>query len=69
MKPGYKTTEFWLTMAAFIVGALIASGALTDGSTALKVVAFVGSALTALGYTAVRGFAKGKEVTTLTKKK
>lgn len=50
MKPGYKTSEFWLTLAAVVVGLLLASGVLTDSPTALKIAAFVASALASLGY-------------------
>jgi uncharacterized membrane protein YebE (DUF533 family) len=60
MKPGWKTTEFWLSLAAMIVGALLASGALADGSTAAKVVGTIASVLGALGYTANRMMVKGK---------
>lgn len=57
-KPGYKTTEFWLTFAALVVGLLIASGVLDEGGEALKVAAFVSSALASLGYSFSRGKTK-----------
>ena len=53
MKPGWKTTEYWLTLASQITGALLASGALT-GSLVLQVVGGIQMVLTALGYTAGR---------------
>ncbi len=54
MKAGYKTTEFWLALAATAVGATTASGAVpTDGPWA-QVVGLIASALVALGYTGSR---------------
>ena len=64
MKPGWKTTEFWLSVMALLVGALIASGAFADGGTLAQVLAFAASALTALGYTVARGLAKKGEGST-----
>jgi len=58
MKPGYKTTEFWLSLAAMIVSMLFASGAISEGSDAAKVIGFVAAALTSLGYSVSRGLAK-----------
>ncbi len=57
-KPGYKTTEFWLTMAAMLVSALTASGALADGSTAAQIVAVIAAALSGMGYSVARSMAK-----------
>lgn len=57
-KPGYKTTEFYFVLAALVVGMLIASGAVAEASTWGKAIAFVASALTAMGYTFVRGSVK-----------
>ena len=60
MKAGYKTTEFWLTALCTICGLLYASGVIVqDGSTGIeKSVAFIASALAALGYSHSRGQAK-----------
>jgi hypothetical protein len=60
-KPGYKTTEFWLSLCALILGALIASGYIGDESGTSKVIAFAASALTALGYNISRGIVKKAE--------
>jgi len=60
IKPGYKTTEFWMASIAGIVGMVIASGAFADGGVVLQVAGFVGSALAAMGYGISRGFAKSK---------
>ncbi len=57
-KPGYKTTEFWLTTAATVVGALLASGAIPDSSGFGKVLGVVAMALASAGYSTSRGIAK-----------
>ena len=59
-KPGFKTTEFWLSIAAMLVGALLSSGAISHDPT-LQVLGFISSTLAALGYTAGRSFVKGSE--------
>ena len=54
MKPGYKTTEFWLALAATAIGASAASGVIpTDGPIA-QAIGMIASALVALGYTGAR---------------
>ncbi len=58
VKPGYKTSEFWLTLGATLVSFLIASGAIPETGVWGKVVALVTAAFTALGYTISRGLAK-----------
>lgn len=57
MKPGYKTTEFYLTVAATIVGLLMASGAFESGAVA-QGLGVVASALAAMGYSYSRAKAK-----------
>jgi hypothetical protein len=56
VKPGYKTTEFWLSLLAILVGAVIASGVISpDGTgTAAKIVGGLVTLLGALGYTVQR---------------
>ena len=54
VKPGYKTTEFWLTAGATVVGLVIASGLVPDTGVWPKVVALVVSAFAAMGYTVSR---------------
>lgn len=60
VKPGYKTTEFWLTLVSTLLGLLFASGVIapegTDGLS--KAFAFVATALTTMGYAVSRGLAK-----------
>ncbi len=58
VKPGWRTTEFWLSALATVSGLGMASGALAAGSTAAQTVGLIASALTAMGYSASRGRAK-----------
>lgn len=57
VKPGYKSTEFWLSSVAAIVGVVMASGATTD-SVIMKVAGMATLVLAALGYSVSRGMAK-----------
>jgi hypothetical protein len=61
MKPGWKTTEFWLSLAAQLVGAAAASGALPGTGTTAQVVGLASAALAAFGYTAGRSSVKKAE--------
>lgn len=58
IKPGFKTTEFWFTALAQIVGLLMASGAFADDSIIAKIVGLAAMALSTLGYQVSRGMAK-----------
>jgi hypothetical protein len=60
-KPGYKTTEFWLSLAAVVVGLLFASGVVADGSAFDKVLGLAASVLGALGYSVSRAKVKVAE--------
>jgi hypothetical protein len=51
-KKAWKTTEFWLSGAAVIVGALMASGVFSDGSTSAKMAGIAASLLGSMGYAA-----------------
>ncbi len=53
-KPGRKSTEFWLSLAAVICGALVAGDVVTETSTVGKAIGTIVSVLGALGYTASR---------------
>ena len=61
-KPGWKTTEFWITVcvagASLLWGADVLDPEGTAGAD--KIFGFVVSSLTALGYTVSRGLAKQK---------
>lgn len=54
MKPGYKTTEFWLSLLVVVLGALLSSGALPDGSIVARAVGGVLAVAGSLGYTLAR---------------
>ena len=58
VKAGYKTTEFWLTTVAAILGLLFASGAVEAGTAFDKVLGLVSMVLGSLGYAVSRGIAK-----------
>ena len=57
-KPGYKTTEFWLSTVATLAGIVLASGAVADGSQAAQIVGGIVAVLATLGYTGARAKAK-----------
>ncbi len=58
MRPGWKTTEFWLAVAAAAVGFTIASGAFLEGGQIMRGMALIASALASAGYSHSRGQAK-----------
>lgn len=53
-KPGFKTTEFWLSAAAAAVGGLVASDVIPVDGPYAQVIGIVSAALVALGYTGAR---------------
>jgi len=59
MTKGYKSTEFWFSVAAMLVGVVMASGVVPDESGFAKILGLVASTLAALGYTASRTLVKG----------
>jgi hypothetical protein len=60
-KAGYKTTEFWLSVVAMIIGAVSASGILPLEGPWQQVLGVATTALVALGYTGARLSLKNKE--------
>lgn len=58
MKDGKKSTEFWLTIAATLIAALLSSGVLPEGSLWVKIAGAAAAVLGALGYTASRTLVK-----------
>ena len=54
-KPGWKTTEFWLTLAASTLSTMYLLGVIGDASAVGKVAAVIALALTNAGYTVSRG--------------
>lgn len=63
-RKGIKTTEFWLSVIAMLVGALLASGLIGEGSIWGQVLGVVSSALAAMGYSVARGLYKRGEAAT-----
>jgi len=57
-KAGYKTTEFWLSVGALIVGAMFASGVFPAESGGDKILGLAATVLTTLGYTVSRTLVK-----------
>jgi hypothetical protein len=58
VKPGVKTTEFWLTTFAAIVSALLASGVFPAGGQVMQILGVCGMVLAILGYGAQRSGVK-----------
>lgn len=59
VKPGYKTTEFYLSLLAMLIGALYTSGLIGANTTLDHALGFASMILSSLGYTVSRGIAKG----------
>ena len=63
-RQGWRTSEFWLSLIAMVIGAVMASGALDSLASdhwAVKVLGLVASILGALGYQVSRTLVKGAE--------
>lgn len=60
VKPGWKTTEFWLTAAVTAASLLWGADVLSPegAGTANKIFGFIVAALGTIGYTVSRGLAK-----------
>ena len=67
VKPGYKSTEFYLYAAAMVIGAILASGIFSpanpDHAMILRVLGLAGSILSVLGYGVPRQFGKTNAAT------
>jgi hypothetical protein len=61
MTKGYKTSEFWLTLAQTLAAAFLAAGLLPDTHVAVKVAAYIAAALASLGYVGGRAYLKAHE--------
>lgn len=61
MKPGFKTSEFWLAFAAMLIGTFVASGLLGPDHVAMRIAGLGLDILAALGYAVVRGKVKVAE--------
>lgn len=58
VKPGFKTSEFWLTLVAMLVGLFVASGVLPESHIVMKIAGFALTALAQLGYSITRAGVK-----------
>jgi hypothetical protein len=65
VKPGWQTTEFWLTALATLIGLAYTAGIIhVDGSTGIdKAIAFASSTLAAIGYSINRSVVKKAALT------
>jgi hypothetical protein len=61
-KPGWQTTEFWLALAAKLLGALLATGVIGDGTIAMRIAGVAAAVLTSLGYSVSRAVVKAAGV-------
>ena len=57
-KPGWKTSEFWLSLAAALLGAFVASGVLPAEHMVMKIGGMALTALASMGYAVSRGRTK-----------
>jgi hypothetical protein len=64
MKNGFLTSEFILSLAAVVLGAIMAAGVLPAGGMAAQIVGGVMAVLAGLGYTASRTQVKVADITT-----
>lgn len=62
IKPGWQTTEFWLSTAAKLLGILFAAGIIGDGTLAARIAGLAAMVLTALGYSVSRALVKAAGV-------
>lgn len=62
MKPGYKTTEYWLAVAAALLGLFLASGLFGDSSAIMQAAGALSAALASAGYSHSRGAAKADQL-------
>lgn len=63
VKPGYQTTEFWMTVVATLLTALVASGVIPTGSPVQGYITEALFVLGAAGYHAGRLVAKSPDTT------
>lgn len=59
MKPGYLTTEWWITLAVTLLAAIVA--VLPEGSVEAKIVTAILAGAGLLGYNVSRGLAKSRQ--------
>jgi hypothetical protein len=56
--PGWKTSEFWMKLAALLLTALYASGVIPTSGVGAQVAAIAATILGAVGYTVGRSLVK-----------
>jgi hypothetical protein len=61
-KPGFKTSEFWLTAVFVIVALVTQSDVLAENPTWVKVAGLIAGGFAAMGYTSNRGTIKKQEL-------
>lgn len=61
VKPGWKTTEFWLATFASIMGAVVASGIVPETGPYSQVVGIIVTVLASLGYSVSRANVKANQ--------
>ena len=54
MKPGYQTTEFWLTLAATLLGAVATSGAIPATSPYMQLIGLASTTILPMVYAWLR---------------
>lgn len=54
MKPSWKSFSTWMAVASAVVGGLLASGVIADGSLVFRILGAAQMILSALGYQAVK---------------
>ncbi len=57
-KPGIKTTEFWMSFVAMVLGFVTANNVFPEDQPIGKIIALAVSVLAALGYTVARSMVK-----------
>lgn len=62
MKPGWKTSEFWLALVPQALGSLLASGAIETDSNLYKLIGLGMNVLATFGYGAQRTWLKAREL-------
>lgn len=61
MKPGYRTTEFWLASAATLLGIVMASGLIQPDTIWDRIAGAIAATLAAMGYSYSRGLTKARD--------
>ena len=57
-KPGIRTTEFWMTLIAIVVGAALQMELVAEGTPAFQALVFIGQVFAAMGYVYSRSMVK-----------